>query len=319
VNAVRLIAGREFRAYVATASFWIAFALGPLLAAGALAAAGGGAAAPPALTLARARDGALEARFSPGFPASEAARGEIVRLIAAESRRPLRLAPPAPPADRGAIGRFVLTLVLWITLTGSLGMLLQSVVRERASRALESLLASTRPAEIVAGKLLGIGAVSGLVTASWLGAGAIAAAAGRPGAALPLLAAFSEPAALAGAVALYVLAFAFYGSVTVALGARARDSADAQNLARPMFAVLLVVFFVAMASAGGARGFDGLVFLPPFTPFLLIMRPASGWAEAAAIAILAAATPVAAWLAARSIGLDTFVTPRRHGRLNEKA
>jgi ABC-type Na+ efflux pump permease subunit len=142
------------------------------------------------------------------------------------------------------------------------------------------------------------------VAAGWLGAGAVAAAMGQAGARSPLLAAFADPAALVGALALYVLAFAFYGAVTIALSARARDSADAQNLARPMFAVLLAAFFASLATAGGARGLDGLIFLPPFAPFLLILRPAAGWTAAMALALLGASTPAAAWLAARAIGLD---------------
>jgi ABC-type Na+ efflux pump permease subunit len=305
VNPIWLIAGREFRAYTTTASFWIALVTGPALAAGAVALASGQAAhAPPAtLTLAAAPVGGFEARFSDPFPTSAAARSELVRIIAADGqlKGPLRLAAPAPAKpDNGAVARFALTLALWMTLTGSLGMLLQAVVRERATRALESLLAAARPIEIVLGKLLGVGAVSAVVAAIWLAAGACAGG----GARIPLLAAFADPATLARALGLYALGFTFYGLVTVAIGARARDSADAQNLARPMFAVLLVVFFATLAAASGARGLDGLVFLPPFTPFMLLMRPAGALVEGAALAILAVGTAAAAWLAATSVGFE---------------
>jgi ABC-2 type transport system permease protein len=211
------------------------------------------------------------------------------------------MAPAAPAkTDKGAVARFALTLALWMTLTGSLGMLLQAVVRERANRALESLLASARPVEIVIGKLLGVGAVSAVVAASWLAAGACAGG----GAQVPLLAAFADPAMLVKAAGLYSLGFAFYGLVTVAIGARARDSADAQNLARPMFAVLLMVFFATLAAAGGAHGLDGLVFFPPFTPFMLLMRPTGALVQGAALAILVGATAAAAWLAAAAVGFE---------------
>ena len=312
MNAVWLIAGREFRAYVATTSFWVALLVGPALAAGALALGGGHPGAQPSaasLTLTPARDGGVEARFSDGFPLSDAARAGVLKTLAEDGRikGPVCMAAPSPPPaiDTRALSRFALTLTLWMTLTGSLGMLLQAVVRERANRALESLLAAAGPARIVAGKLVGVGAVSALVASAWVAAGA-AAASGAGGAGLRgvLLAAFADPLTLLGGLGLYVLAFAFYGLTTVAIGARARDNADAQNLARPMFAVLLAVFFAALAAAAGTRGLDGLVFVPPFTPFMLLMRPPGPAAQAAALALLTAATAAAGWLAVRASTLE---------------
>ena len=54
----------------------------------------------------------------------------------------------------------------------TLRMLLQAIVRERSHRSLEGLLASTRPQEIIFGKLLGVGLLSILVLGAWLGVGA---------------------------------------------------------------------------------------------------------------------------------------------------
>ena len=77
---------------------------------------------------------------------------------------------------------------------------------------------------------------------------------------------------LARAAFIYILAFAFYGLITVAIGAMARDSATAQISLRPMFAVLLVVFFVTLAGiSGAAGGLHWLVYVPVFTPFLLLL------------------------------------------------
>lgn len=311
MNATWLIAGREFRAYVCTASFWIALAFGPLLAFGAAALVQGGAnaAAPATLTLKPGPGGAVEARFSRNFPASDATKARLLQVIAADGRMKgaVRPAPSeiSPASDPRALPRFAMTLTLWIVLTGSLGMLLQAVVRERANRALESLLAAARPMDIVLGKLAGVGAVSALVVGAWLAAGAAAAlGTGTAGPGRALLAAFCDLPSILSGVALYVLAFAFYGLAIVAIGARARDNADAQNLARPMFAVLLAVFFATLAAAGGAHGLDGLVFLPPFTPFMLLMHPPGPAAQTLAFAILAAAVVVAGRLAERSLRLD---------------
>jgi ABC-type Na+ efflux pump permease subunit len=133
--------------------------------------------------------------------------------------------------------------------------------------------------------------------------GASARAGGLAGA---LLQDMAHPASLVRAAIVYLAAYAFYGLTTVAIGARARDNADAQNLARPMFAVLLAAFFATLAATGGAaRQLQWLVFLPPFTPFMLLIAPQPPMIEAAALALLALAAVGAAVLALRATNLDT--------------
>jgi ABC-type Na+ efflux pump permease subunit len=302
---VWLIAEREFRAYVATASFWVALLLAPALLGGALALANGSGHAPPAreasLNLSTGPNGETLAKLSPDFPLSSEGRAQLVQLLAHDggANRAVRLdtSPQKPAADAAALTRLALVMMLWLTLTGSLGMLLQATVRERSNRALESLLAATSARDVVAGKLLGVGAVSALVLGVWLGASA-AMAALAPGARGPLgelLRGLARPELLARAVVIYVLAFAFYGFTTIAVGARARDNAQAQNLSRPMFVTLLVVFFVALsATGGGAQSLAWLVYAPPFTPFMLLLQPHGLGAELLALALLAAATATAA-------------------------
>jgi len=192
--------------------------------------------------------------------------------------------------------------MLWLTLTGSLGMLLQAVARERANRALESLLASARGWEIVAGKLLGVGAVSLLILIAWLGSAAFFSAFSTPGAGLipAVLADFARPLTLLRDALIYVCAFGFYGAATLVLGAMARDSASAQNVARPLFLLLLAAFFIALATPAGAPSW--LTYIPPLTPFLLLVNSAENVAvmsQAILLAILIAASGGLMLLAAR--------------------
>jgi ABC-2 type transport system permease protein len=362
-----LIAEREFRAYTATASFWIALAVGPLMMAAGLgltalataprppitvavhaddpalareamtALAGAAAiegrrlvpttdaaAAPARMEVVRGAGGAIDAEFSAGFPLSASGMALIASWTdREEAARRLRAAGiEAPPptararvaadpggAEGGPLSRFCLVMILWLTLTGSLGMLLQAVVRERANRALESLLAAARPWEIMLGKLGGVGAVSVLVLCAWLASAAAFAALGhdRGGVALRAIGALAAPAALARAGAIYLLAYGFYGLVTFGVGAAARDSASAQNLSRPMFAVLLAAFFAALAGAFGLAGaLAWLVYIPPFTPFMLLLEPPgamSAPAQLAAVGLLIAATAIAGVLAAGRVTL----------------
>ncbi len=407
---VWLIAEREFRAYAATLSFWIALAVGPLAMAGALGVAALAAAGPstpgpstlgPAVAVvasdpavmrsARAAvsevaalegrrvvlaapggagtrfiveagpNGLAQARFegapvlspegqalaartverdvavgkiAPSLPfmrrdvraadrvgnPSEAHGNEYSNALPrSDSPTPALRADPPHKGEGGVIARFAMVMMLWLTLTGSLGMLLQAVVRERATRALESLLAAAAPWEIVFGKLAGVGAVSLLVLASWLGSAA-ALAPLVPGGAVPgaggvvagVLRGLADPVGLARAGVIYILAYAFYGLVTVAVGAAARDTAAAQNLSRPMFTVLLAAFFAALAAASGAGGLGWLVYAPPFTPFMLLLQPPGAMtlgAQLGAVALLAAGAGAAGVWAVSGLGLTTGGAP----------
>lgn len=310
---VWLIAGREFRTYVATWSFWVALVVGPVASGAAFALM---AAAPPtapsqSLVLTAEAGGGLSAHFSRGFPLSAVGRGELLELLRRDGRlrQPVRQAPSPSPVDPGAASRFVLALMLWTTLTGSLGMLLQSIVRERQNRALESLLAAASRIDVVLGKLLGVGAVSGLVMLAWLASSAALALAAPSSSAADgllrlLVKGLDQPALLLRAIGLYGAAYAFYGLTTIAIGVRARDDADAQNLARPMFAVLLMVFFATIASISTVgRALRWLSYLPPFTPFMLLIRPQPLGSELAALVLTAVAAVAAGGLAVRGLNI----------------
>jgi ABC-2 type transport system permease protein len=213
----------------------------------------------------------------------------------------------AAPAATPKMGRFALLMVLWLVLTGSLGMLLQAVVRERSTRALEMLLASCRASDIVVGKLLGVGAVSVIVLATWLAGAALFASALPAATTAQMFGDLANPLALLRAALVYVLAFGFYGFIIIALGAGARDTSSAQNLSRPVFVILVAMFFVSMGEAlNGAAAPAWRLFAPPLTPFALLLAgpgdlpPAQ---EIAAFAVLCLATAFCARWAIRCVTL----------------
>ncbi len=356
---IRLLAEREFTAYVASITFWVALALGPVSMAAMLALAqlSPGPAGPPVSVVAiDAPDATVRATAVDAISALEALAGTPItisperaptRIIVQRRQGQLTLeitgrqslpplaraflldrialrerdeksrpgnAPPAPldltqapapganpspaPGVVKRVGAFALATILWMTLTGSMGMLLQAVVRERANRGLETLLALARPLEIIIGKLAGVGAVSALVVGAWLGAGAALAilVPHSNGLAGALMSGMTDPAALARSAGAYLMAYLLYGLATVAIGSTAGDTAAAQNLSRPLFAVLVIVFFVISTTMTGASAMvRWLVFVPPFTPFLLILE-SYNWVEQSlaicllVLAILAAAT-----------------------------
>ncbi len=355
-SPVFLIAAREFRTYVATVSFWVALAIGPMLMAGLLILAGHGPAITPVRlicadstlqkaarvaladttkledrSLAFVQDerapgvridlipsGKVDVRFDANFPLTQSGRALVALRIEHDLSRAgsSRTAPivhlramDAGPSrvDIAALSRFGVMTVLWLALTGSLGMLLQAIARERSNRSLESLLAAVSPWQLAAGKLLGVGAVSALVLFVWLGSASPLAvlALGHGSLGSPLLSAFASPGGLLRALLIYAFAYAFYGFTTVAIGAAARDSASAQNFSRPMFLVLLMAFFVSLASVSGvATNPSWLVYIPPFTPFVLLLKSPDEYPlsiEVTALVLLFLSTAFAAHLAVARI------------------
>jgi ABC-2 type transport system permease protein len=363
IRPIWLIAEREFRAYAATVSFWIALLVGPLaLGLFLMVGQAGDKPVKPAAVYVSVADPALMTAAVKAVKTAAAADGRKIRVVD-EPSAPTRVrverqgeaivvrlsgtpvltgagrrlagevlandravellsaaglpapsvkvtvdaAPAKPAMDPQRAGRFAVVMMLWMTRTGSLGMLLQAVVRERANRALESLLAAAAPWQIVAGKLLGVGGVSALVLTVWLGSSsALTLASPQAGGITPVLSAVTrDPALLVQAVVVFVLSFVFYGAITVACGALAADSAAAQNQARPMFAMLLAAFFVALAAALGINTYgQWLVYAPPFAPFILLLQewPASVWV--ASVSLLTAASVGALWLAGRNLTLS---------------
>jgi ABC-2 type transport system permease protein len=282
-----------------------------------------------ALVLSRRAPQVLDVSFGDGFPLSALGRAMVGHVIerdmARADEKPSALfsvsvaqagAEAAGP-DPARLSRLCTMAMLWLALTGSLGMLLQAIVRERANRALESLLAAARGWQIVTGKLAGVGAVSLLILAAWLGSAAffslfLPPETGPVGAAFRHLA---RPLTLLHDALIYVCAFGFYGAATLVLGAMARDTASAQNVARPLFVVLLAAFFFALAAPDA---FSWATWVPPLTPFLLLVNSPGTVAvmsQAILLGVMTLATLALLLLAAKLLtvvpGADNIFRSRR--------
>jgi ABC-2 type transport system permease protein len=281
MGRIGLIAKREFTAFSDGATFWVALLFGPVMALGP----------------------ALAASFLPA--SSSVAAAAMLKMF-----------------EPAAILRFLLALMLWLALVTTLGMLLQAIVRERTSRSLETLMASVRPTELIIGKMIGVGGVTAAVMASWLVSLAIGASALLKGQLGPLagglLNAAADPWLMLQALLLFVSGFSFYGALIAVIGALARDEPGAQNLARPLFGVLLMIFFAALAA--GCLHMNPpawLAWIPPFAPFLLLLKPAllpaAAWAPVLAGIFAAAAALI--WTGGRLLSGQGFASaPRRRAQ-----
>jgi ABC-2 type transport system permease protein len=166
----------------------------------------------------------------------------------------------------------------------------QGVVEEKSSRVVELLLATVRPWQLLAGKILGLGA---------LGLGQIVVI-GVVGVSTAL--AFdvvSVPGQLIGTVvtvvAWFVLGFAFYASVFAVAASLVSRQEDLQSVITPLSILLVVGFVIAIQAAGDPTSTLATVtsFVPGLSPLVMPVRMAAGeaavWEVALAVVLLLAA------------------------------
>ncbi len=155
----------------------------------------------------------------------------------------------------------------------------RSIIEEKTSRIFEILLATIRPEEMMAGKILGVGSVGLTQVGIWLSAalllstGSIAANLSSQGIHIAL-----TVAQIVYFFVYFILGYAFYSSIAAALGAMINSEHELQQL--NLFLVLpLIVCFVVLKSIltnPDSTMARVLALIPPFTPLLMYLRVSLG-------------------------------------------
>lgn len=133
------------------------------------------------------------------------------------------------------------TVLLFFSLSGYGQVVATGVVEEKQSRVVELLLSTIRPWQLLAGKVLGLGAVGLLQLVILAGIGLVAAAAfGVLG--LPLFALGT----LGMVVLWYVLGFFLFASIYAAVGSTVSRQEELNSLVAPMIFLLIIPFVVVV-------------------------------------------------------------------------
>ncbi len=225
---------------------------------------------------------------------------EINRALAPVDLDTIALGAPAPgrvESSSGYIVGIAVVFMLEITLLSYGLMVMRSVLDDKASRVMEVLLCAATPRQLMAGKILGIGALAVTQLAIWaaMGAAILAPAAWLTHSSLhAMMPADGLNAASVGLYcAFFILGFLLYGAVYAAVGAafNSVDEAQQWNFLITLPLVLSGVFVFYLADHPGSRLAETLSMIPPFTPTVMSMRVAaggaSGWQEGLGVAILA--------------------------------
>ncbi|KAA1028755.1 ABC transporter permease [Pseudonocardia sp. EV170527-09] len=137
---------------------------------------------------------------------------------------------------------FVVTFLLFFSVTAYDAAVAQGVVEEKAGRVVELLLATVPARQLLAGKVLGLGLV-GLLQLLILGGVGAAVAVGTGVLAVPAL----LLPTLVSALAWYLVGFFLFATLYAAAGALVSRQEELQSVTAPIAIVLLVPFLLAVA------------------------------------------------------------------------
>lgn len=231
--------------------------------------------------------GARKAFAAAGLTPSQASIVALAGALPVASLRPAK--KPQTTAEATAL---IGVIMIFVVLTQYLTWTLMGVLEEKASRVVEVLLATVRPVQLLAGKLLGIGVVA-MVQAGALVAFALLLADAVGSSILH----GAAPLVVAASLVWLILGYAFYSWLYAAAGSMAERQDQVQSMSLPLVAPMLFGYIVALTGASSGRPsllVKVLAYLPPTAPFamptLVGFSHASWWQFAASVAISLLAT-----------------------------
>ncbi|MDB4885852.1 MAG: hypothetical protein JWN79_1290 [Gemmatimonadetes bacterium] len=201
-------------------------------------------------------------------------------------------------------------------------MILRGVMEEKTTRVAEVVVSSVSTDTLLAGKVLGVGAVALTQVLAWLGLSFAMAtylvpmlltrlagpgAAGGPTSAAAVMAALPSLSLGSGLAMLgfFLLGFIFYSSLFAAVGAMVNSQEDAQQAAMPVMLLLVssIVFMTPILTQPNSSFARVMTVIPFSAPILMPMRMilvSVPWYEVAGSLVgVGLAALVAIWLSAR--------------------
>lgn len=240
----------------------------------------------------------------------------------------------APQSDSFAIGQdmlaFAMTVLIFMIILLYGQWIAMSVVEEKSSRVMEVVLNAATPLQLLAGKVIGVGAVALTQYAALVVAGVAAlllqgqiatvvlgdsgsTISGPEGLSVGLLLAFG----------LYgVLGFLLYAVLYAAAGSLVSRQEDVNTIVMPMTLVSTAGYLVGVYAAMGllnprAAWVGILAQVPLVSPFMMLARITAGQASlpevVLSIVLLAAAIAASLWIAARIYAVGVLMYGQRPG------
>ncbi|HEX3648022.1 MAG TPA: ABC transporter permease [Pseudonocardiaceae bacterium] len=212
------------------------------------------------------------------------------------------LEKPFPYQSQQLVLGIVAGILIYVSLLLNGQAVAQGVVEEKSSRVVELLLATIRPWQLMAGKVLGIGVVGLIQILVIAVAGVIAGLATK----VLTISASAAVGTVIWLIVWYLLGFFMYAVVLAGLGALVSRQEDVGSAVAPALTFLIVGYVLGISILPGDPGnrlMEILSIIPAFAPTVMPMRLAMGgvpaWEAITSVVLVAALIPLLIWLAAR--------------------
>jgi len=212
---------------------------------------------------------------------------------------------------------YAIWLLLYIAILLYGVQVLGAVVEEKASRIVEVLVSSLRPFELLAGKVIGVGAVGLLQMGIWLGTAkllvdnraTVARMLGQSGEAAAAVGSFSMPpvpaATIVIALVYFLLGYFLYAAMFAAVAAMVNTEAEARQAQTPVVMLLVIpsLLMVGLLNNPDGQMAYTLSMVPFTSPIAMPVRwaaaPVSLGEVGTSIAILLVTILAITWVAGR--------------------
>ncbi len=204
------------------------------------------------------------------------------------------------------IGAYILFFLMYFVIMLHGMNVARSIIEEKTSRVFEVLLATIRPEEIMAGKVIGVGSVGLTQVGIWMLTAVILTSTSLITMLAGGKAQVSLSVAQVGFFLLYfVLGFLLYASIAAALGAMTNSEQELQQLNMFLVMPLACCMFalgIVINNPGGTTA-TILSLIPFFTPLLMYLRISMSmppaWQILLSLALMAATIYGVLWVASR--------------------
>lgn len=212
----------------------------------------------------------------------------------------------------------VLFLVIFmLSVTTASTFLLQSVSEEKENRTIEILLSTIRDAELITGKVIGLGSAALIQVAIWIGLAAAGIGAVAQRLQIPLeLSRIPVDHMMVGAASL-LIGFMIFAAFMIGIGALAPNYKDAQQYSSIFIIGSILPIYVMQIILEDIHGTLAvfLYYFPLTSPLVLVTRYCLGnlplWEVLIGFGVLIAFTLISIFLAARFFRLGCLIYNRR--------
>ncbi len=189
---------------------------------------------------------------------------------------------------------FIMVMLLYVNVMVYGISVMRSIIEEKNSRILEVLLSAVTAKDLLAGKILGVGAVGLTQILIWLAIGALFSAPGMMAGKAYLANVHIPISAIAWFGVFFLLGYFLYSTMYAALGAMVNSDQEAQQMQWPAMLPILLSIFLAnpVMQHPDSQMAVWLSLIPFFAPILMFIRvmmeQAPAWQLALCLALMLA-------------------------------